>query len=878
MRGNRLSSGLRTAIATLIAAVFATITCAAQETVLHSFGNGTDGTLPLAGLIFDGAGNLYGTTSLGGVNSQGAVFELSPQQGGGYTETVLHSFGGGTDGQFPYASSLVFDAAGNLYGTTQFGGIYNAGTVFELSPNGQGGWNEAVLYSFGNGTYDGQNPFTGLIFDAAGNLYGTTYDGGVYGFGTAFELSPNGHGGWTEAVLYSFGNGTGVGRYPRAGLTFDAAGNLYGVCKFGGLYGWGTAFELSPGQGGWTDTTLHTFNNNGSDGYEPLSKLAFDAAGNLYGTTNFGGSYCSGNGGCGTVFELTPAGGGAWTETVLHSFGNGTDGQLPIGSLIFDAAGNLYGTASGGGASNFGAVFKMSPAGGGSWTETVLYPFGGGTDGTDPWSNLIFDNAGNVYGTTRTGGSYCTGVGGCGTVFELQTGAPLYMLTVSPFGTGTVTSTDGFINCPGTCSHSYAPETQVTLNATAGQGWSFGGWNGAGCLGTGSCAITITQSSTVDAIFSQALQLITVTPCRVVDTRGQDGEFGGPALAGGTSRSFPIPQQTLCDIPASAAAYSLNVTVVPDGTLGYLTIWPTGENQPVVSTLNSTDGRIKANAAIVPAGTNGAVSVYVSNTTNVILDIDGYFTQPGSDTYQFYPLTPCRLVDTRGIDGPLGGPRLPAQTPRTFPLLESSCIPQGLNPLAYSLNFTVVPNPSGQQLGYLTVWPTGESQPVVSTLNNPTATVVANGAIVPAGTGGDIDVYAYNTTDLLIDVNGYFAAPGMGGLSMYSAAPCRLLDTRQNNGQPFMGEKTVNVVGSVCAPPSTAQAYIFNATVVPPGSMPYLTLWPDGEQQPVVSTLNAYDGFTTSNMAIVPTTNGSIDAWAQGLTQLILDISGYFAP
>ena len=374
------------------------------------------------------------------------------------------------------------------------------------------------------------------------------------------------------------------------------------------------------------------------------------------------------------------------------------------------------------------------------------------------------------------------------------------------------------------------------------------------------------------------LQLVNVTPCRLVDTRGPDGQFGGPAIPGGTYRSFPIPQNTNCNIPSSAAAYSLNVTVVPITTLGYLTIWPTPETQPIVSTLNSPDGRIKANAAIVPAGVSGAVSVYVTDTSNVILDIDGYFAPAASETYQFYSLTPCRLVDTRGADGALGGPRLAAQTPRSFPLLQSSCIPTGLNPQAYSLNFTVVPNPSGQPLGYLTVWPTGDTQPVVSTLNNLTATVVANAAIVPAGTNGEVEVYAYDTTDLIIDINGYFAAPGTNGLSMYPATPCRVLDTRKNNGAPFTGELPVNVVGSVCAPPINAQAYIFNATVVPPGSMPYLTLWPDGEPQPVVSTLNAYDGFITSNMAIVPTNNGSIDAYAYALTQLILDISGYFAP
>jgi YVTN family beta-propeller protein len=379
--------------------------------------------------------------------------------------------------------------------------------------------------------------------------------------------------------------------------------------------------------------------------------------------------------------------------------------------------------------------------------------------------------------------------------------------------------------------------------------------------------------SVLSGVAPNAIQLVSVTPCRLVDTR----KTGSPIL-GSTSQNFIVPELGGCGIPTNAVAYSLNVTAIPVKTLGYLTIWPTGEGQPNVSTMNSPDGRIKANAAIVPGGYQGAVSIFATDTTDVILDIDGYFAPAASGTYQFYPLTPCRLVDTRGADGGLGGPRLVAQTPRSFPLLSSSCIPSGINPLAYSLNLTVVPNPSGEPLGYLSVWPTGESQPVVSTLNNPTATVVANAAIVPAGTGGAIDVYAYNTTDLLIDINGYFAAPGTGGFSLYPVAPCRVLDTRNNNGQPFSGEKTVNVVGSACAPPSNAAAYVFNATVVPPGSMPYLSLWPDGEQQPVVSTLNAYDGFITSNMAIVPTNNGSIDAFAYALTQLILDISGYYAP
>jgi hypothetical protein len=295
----------------------------------------------------------------------------------------------------------------------------------------------------------------------------------------------------------------------------------------------------------------------------------------------------------------------------------------------------------------------------------------------------------------------------------------------------------------------------------------------------------------------------------------------------------------------------------------------------VVSTLNSLDGRIKANAAIVPAGTSGAVSVFANNTTNVVLDINGYFQSSSDATLEFYPLTPCRVADTRKASGSLGGPSLVADTERDFPILASSCGIPG-TAKAYSLNFTVIP-PTGGDLGYLTVWPQGETQPVVSTLNDLTGTIVANAALVPAGTGGGVAVYPSNDTNLVIDVNGYFAVPGTSGLQLYTLTPCRVLDTRKTTGN-FTGELTVNVVDSTCAPPSTAQAYVFNATVVPTGDLGYLTLWPDTETQPVVSTLNAEDGAITSNMAIVPNVNGQTDAFASGTTQLIMDISAYFAP
>jgi len=370
------------------------------------------------------------------------------------------------------------------------------------------------------------------------------------------------------------------------------------------------------------------------------------------------------------------------------------------------------------------------------------------------------------------------------------------------------------------------------------------------------------------------LQFVAATPCRLVDTRNT----GGPS-SGGTSRSFAVPQLGGCDIPGSAQAYSLNVTVVPHGPLGYLTIWPTGESQPTVSTMNSPDGRVKANAAMVPAGTGGAVSVFVSNTSDVILDINGYFTAPTSSTLEFYPLAPCRVIDTRNADGNLTGPFLKGGVGRDFPVPDSPCLPANSGAAAYSFNVTVVPHPAGEQLGYLTVWPTGESQPTVSTLNNPTATVVANAAIVPAGSSGSVAMVASNDTDVVVDINGYFAAPASGGLSLYAVTPCRVLDTRNvGSGNPISGQYPVNVTGSACAPPSSAQAYVFNATVVPSGSLGYLTLWPNGRDQPTVSTLNAQDGFVTSNMAIVPTQNGSIDAFASNPTQLVLDISSYFAP
>jgi hypothetical protein len=383
----------------------------------------------------------------------------------------------------------------------------------------------------------------------------------------------------------------------------------------------------------------------------------------------------------------------------------------------------------------------------------------------------------------------------------------------------------------------------------------------------GQTAISVTLTVNAPTVF------VPMVACRIVDTRKTDGTFGGPAISGGSSRDFAIPASA-CGIPRNATAYSLNVAVVPAHILGYLTVWPAGQPQPLVATLNSVDGRIKSNAAIVAAGADGAIRMFATDTTDVILDVNGYFVPAGATgALAFYALTPCRIADTRNLAGLFGGPDLTAQRTRAFPITESNCdVPRAAQ--TYSLNFTALPK---DPLGYLTAWPDGEQQPVVASLNAVTGRVTANAVIVPSGANGEINVFASNATDLLIDTNGYFAPPGPGGLSLYNLAPCRVLDTRQGGGSPFTGTKEVTVSGT-CGVPSTARAYVLNATVVPSSALNFLTLWPQGVPQPVVSTLNAVDAAITSNMAIVPAANGTIDAYASDPTHLILDIFGYFAP
>ncbi len=376
---------------------------------------------------------------------------------------------------------------------------------------------------------------------------------------------------------------------------------------------------------------------------------------------------------------------------------------------------------------------------------------------------------------------------------------------------------------------------------------------------------------------SAPYQLLPLTPCRVVDTRLSNGPLGGPPIQGGTFRSFPL-LQSACGIPGSTAVYLLNVTVVPHGQLNSLVVFPAGENRGQTITLVSRDGRVKSDAVLEPAGSNGEISIYASDTTDVIVDISGAFAPPSGSSLAFYPLPACRVIDTRGPNGPLGGPFLQGDVERDFPVLQSSCIPTGVSATAYSLNVTALPK-NGGTLGFLTVWPQGLPQPIVATLSDTTGTVVSNAAVVPAGTSGGISVYASNNTDMVVDINGFFASPGAGGLSLYAIPPCHAVDTRKSAfGFTGMVREPVGSGGSSCGLPLTAQAYVFNATAYPQGALNYLTLWPDGDPMPMTWTLNAVDGAATSNMAIVPRTNGYIDAYADGRTHLVLDISSYFAP
>ncbi len=437
------------------------------EKVLHSFGgsasfpNGSDGNNPLAGVILDSAGNLYGTASLGGSPAAvtecigvdrcaGTVFKLTRSSSGKFTTSLLYSFTASGDGLNPNGG-LVADSAGNLYGAAQYGGGYGYGSLYKLTPQSGGGYSESVLYSFTGGS-DGGNPSGKLVFDSAGNLYGGTYNGGTpdcaynSGCGVVYELSPASGAKWTEQVIHSFVNTDGA--QSNSSLVFDSHGNLYGTTTGGGTLGQGTAFELSPSGGSWTFASLFSF--SGTNGYDP-GPVVLDTADNLYGTAQGGTT------GSGLAFELS-SGSSGWTQTILHAFTTKTDGISPFG-LVFLKPGTLVGvTYEGGNYTNCyygcGAVFEVTQVGG-TWQKRNLYTFQGGTDGSNPLTVPIVDAEGNIYGTTVAGGSgpcLSNNSSGCGTIYKLSPSSG--------------TSTDTILYSFGTNPHDVYDASQLLLSSS----------------------------------------------------------------------------------------------------------------------------------------------------------------------------------------------------------------------------------------------------------------------------------------------------------------------------------------------------------------------------------------------------------------------------
>ena len=389
-------------------------------TVIHNFSNQGDGRWPGTGLTIDPAGNLYGTSTNGGAGGYGTVFKLT-HRGSGWILTTLYSFTETEDGGLP-SGKVIFGPEGLLYGATEFGGITGCGlgngcgVVFSLTPNPtvckttSCPWHETVLHRF-SGAPDGDEPGQ-VVFDGAGNMYFETAEGGAFSEGSVVELSPTG-GGWAEQVVHSFGPAPD-GAFPAdSPLIFDTTGKLYGTTAYGGAYAWGAIFRLTPSRGGWSEETLWSFQPGGPGQYVPTAGLIFDSSGNLYGATKGKGSDAEN----GAAFELPSSGGGL---TQLYAFpGNSNQqGFGPLGSLVMDEAGNLYGTTFSDGPYNAGTVFELAHSGD-TWTYISLHDFTGGSDGGYPDSDLVFDAEGNMYGTAFGGGSP-TCESGCGVVFEIS--------------------------------------------------------------------------------------------------------------------------------------------------------------------------------------------------------------------------------------------------------------------------------------------------------------------------------------------------------------------------------------------------------------------------------------------------------------------------
>ena len=387
---------IRAVAATAVFALSLATVTAATTNVIYSFEE-AEGEYADTDLETDSAGNIYGTTVLGGDFGSGTVFQLS-HTGNVWVHTVLYSFTGEADGGEPY-KGITLDREGNLYGTAVTGGSGSCeggcGVAYKLTNSG-GTWTQTVIHAFTGGD-DGSGPGARVTVDQAGNVYGMAPTGGAYGLGTIYKIHQEQNGTWNLRVIHAFTGGAD-GATGSAGRMILRHGHLYGAATAGGRYGSGVVFELTPTQvGEWDFRTIYLFRGQ-PDGSFPYGALLFDASGNIYGTTYYGGAN-----NIGAAYALTPRANGEWREKVLYSFQGGTDGNSPISNLVFDTAGNLYGTTSEGGL-GLGTIFELSPVGGGHWMETVVHRFQGPPDGAFSYNGMVVDSFGNFYGATVHGG------------------------------------------------------------------------------------------------------------------------------------------------------------------------------------------------------------------------------------------------------------------------------------------------------------------------------------------------------------------------------------------------------------------------------------------------------------------------------------------
>jgi sugar lactone lactonase YvrE len=860
-------------------------------------------------LTFDAAGNLVFSDNPGKirrVNAAGVVSTISGSGGSGFSGDG----GPATAAVFSNLGAVLADSSGNIYiadtnGNYRIRKINSSGTIQTVAGNGTSG-------SSGDGgpAINAQiGPFAGgMVIDGAGNLLFTdsfppnSRIRRLTPAGIITSIAGGGDG-------YSGDGGLGINAMFRTpwDLAMDAAGSLY-VADSGNH----RIRKISP------NGIVSTVAGNGSQGFSgdgglaisatlngPLG-VAVDSAGNIYisdtwnhrirrvtpsgiistvagdGNANFGG-----DGGPAVSAQLNKPVDLAFDSTgklYVADVDNGRIRVLVPRALFVEPAVLTFTSQMGGPVPAAQNLIAVVTAGSTSVTATVTagawLRVSAISASSPPAFSATVDPANLGAGTYPGNIRFTAGENSFDVPVTLQINACSY--TVTPASFNSIPSSGGTSNLSVATSASSCGWTAVTnapwitiTSGLTGTGNGIVSYQVAANTGVAARSGSITVGNqSIEVTQTGGLYFVPVVPCRIADTRNANGPFGGPRMIASEARSFAIPSSG-CGIPSTAVAYSLNVTVVPAGSLGFLTLWPSGQARPLASTLNSFDGRIKANAAIVPAGSGGAVSVFVTDATDVILDINGYFVPGATGGLRFYSVIPCRIADTRLAAGTFGGPILAAGQSRSFPIPQSGCgVPDTAQ--AYSLNVTSVPT---GPLGFLTAWPAGSARPLVSTLNAPTGAVTPNAAIVPAGTNKAISIFVTDSSHVVLDINGYFAASAPGGsqpLVFYTLEPCRFLDTRET-AVVAAGETRTVPTQTRCGIPiaPVAEVISLNATAIPRGPLSYLTLWATFGAQPFVSTLNSFDGSVVANAAIVPASIG-VNVFVTNASDVILDVNGWF--